>query len=230
MAEYRLISKIKTSSGQIYEHIVYAENRESDEPVHVHVTGADSGIAVAEAVLFLRDNGISARVLLVTNDLEERAIGVLSNRLLDEYLTRENLLLVACFLSLADLSGREDAIADAEREQARAEREWFRLTLGERGEAPLTAEDVRSAFSYIWRSYLFAECTGLDSAALRAFHMLRSEEDPECLLYLTCLLCLWGEYECRLYDTLYRGIKDGRFARFYTEQSAFRILLFGSET
>lgn len=89
--------------------------------------------------------------------------------------------------------------------------------IGEKG-IVVNKEQVQEIYSYIWRSYLFVESTDMDFPALSFYRKLRDNvEDADQLLFWSFRLCVWGGYDNRLPYTLYKGLLDGRFAKYYDD-------------
>lgn len=80
----------------------------------------------------------------------------------------------------------------------------------------ISVDEIKERCSYIWKSYLFVESTGMDFMDIQFYWKLRDNiTDPDELLFWTFRLCAWGEYENPFPYTLYKGLIDGRFRKFY---------------
>lgn len=85
----------------------------------------------------------------------------------------------------------------------------------------ISVEQIKKRCSYIWKSYLFAESTGMDFGMLQFYYKLRDNiSDPDEMLFWTFRFCSWGGYDNPFPYTLYKGIIDGRFERFYDKYKA----------
>lgn len=89
--------------------------------------------------------------------------------------------------------------------------------IGKNGIA-ISTEQLKRLFSSIWKSHLFVESSMLDFMDMQ-FHWKLKEtvEDPDELLFWTFRFCAWGDYRNYLPYTLYKGLLDGRFAKFYDD-------------
>ena len=82
----------------------------------------------------------------------------------------------------------------------------------------ISVEEIKERCSYIWKSYLFAESTGMGFMDMQFYWKLRDKiSDPDELLFWTFRFCAWGGYENPFPYTLYKGLIDGRFERFYDD-------------
>lgn len=82
----------------------------------------------------------------------------------------------------------------------------------------ISVDEIKERCSYIWKSHLFIESTGMDFMDIQFYWKLRDKiTDPDELLFWTFRLCAWGEYENPFPYTLYKGLVDGRFEKFYDD-------------
>ena len=65
---------------------------------------------------------------------------------------------------------------------------------------------------------MFAESTGMDFMDIQFYWKLRDNiTDPNEFLFWTFRLCAWGGYKNPFPYTLYKGLVDGRFEKFYDD-------------
>ena len=87
--------------------------------------------------------------------------------------------------------------------------------IGENG-IIINEEQVQKIFPSIWDVSLFSGSTAMDFMTLNFYRSLKDNiKDVDEFLFWTFRLCAWGGYDNRLPYTLYKGLMDGRFAKFY---------------
>lgn len=89
--------------------------------------------------------------------------------------------------------------------------------IGENG-IIINKEQLLKLYYPIWGSYLFMESTNMDFMEINFYRRLKEKiDDPDELLFWTFRLCVWGGSRNYLPYTLYKGLLDGRFKRFYDD-------------
>lgn len=80
----------------------------------------------------------------------------------------------------------------------------------------LTIDEIKQRCSFVWEDYFFVESTGMTYDVLQFYkHLKKDITDPDELLFWTFRLCAWGECINPFPYTLYKGLIEGRFERFY---------------
>lgn len=234
---YVVKSRVKTYASiepdDFYE--VVFENADK-LPVTVKVNANDSGIAVVEAYLYLKNKNpaqchhaksvqyISANH---TDNYDATIISKASNILLSGYLTEKNKMLVACFISLCNEDSTADTIEEIERELLETEiacntvdGELYHYHYTEKNGAQLNIDDIKEKCTYIWKSYLFLESLDADFWFDNEFYRLSdSVAEPEELLFWTFLMCLFGQYDCQYPYTLFLRIRENEYSKFLMQNT-----------
>lgn len=228
--ESNLRTGIELTDESLFEVVL----RDPDgQRVSVSVHTADVGIAVVEAYLHLRREHpeVSYYAELAEYSFDNpywggntKKIDMISNELLANYLTVENKLLVACFISLcdrndpaADLEQAEERLLERELNCNRVDGELYLYDYTKDGGALLTVADIKDRYRSIWKSFIFVESMNFGFAAMMDFDSLSEDtlEVPE-LLFWTYLMCFYGRYSCYYPYTLYLYIKKGTFDPYLT--------------
>ena len=195
----------------------------------VTVCATDESIAAVEALLHLRKERDMRPyqvklVRCVTAGADDpdwvTVFSSACNYLLTHHLREENMILVACFLSLCNWNMPGDDLAAIEKELLRqelrcncVEKTLYHYDYTEAGGAKLTPKQILFRCGHIWTSYLFAESLGLLLGPMVAMEkVVKTVTDPEELLYWTFLLSFYGQYDCLYPYTLFLRIKEDTYA------------------
>ena len=229
-----LESNLRTNMDLTDEDIYRITLRAPDgQREYVLVHAADVGIAVVEAYLHLRREHpeVSYYAELAEYSFDNpywggntKKINLISNELLANYLTVENKLLVACFISLcdhndpaADLEQAEERLLEHELNCNRVNGELYLYDYTKDGGALLTVADIKDRYRSIWKSFIFVESMNFGFAAMMDFDSLSEDTlEAEELLFWTYLMCFYGRYSCYYPYTLYLYIKKGTFDPYLT--------------
>lgn len=228
--ESNLRTGIELTDESLFEVVL----RDPDgQRVSVSVHTADVGIAVVEAYLHLRRENPAvtyyAEIAKYTFNVplwrgNTKKIDMISNELLANYLTVENKLLVACFISrcnyndpAADLEQAEERLLERELNCNRVNGELYLYDYTKDGGALLTVADIKDRYRSIWKSFIFVESMDFGFAADRDYYSLsEGPVEAEELLFWTYLLGFYGLYDCFYPYTLYLYIKKGTFDPYLT--------------
>ena len=230
-------SRIKTRGFvEFYDFYEVVFENSDEQPVTIKVNANDSGIAVVEAYLYLKNTNPNQRyygksIQYIPADSADNydieIISKASNILLSEYLTEKNKLLVACFISLCNEDSTADTIEEIEKELLTTEISYntiegtlyhYHYTI-EDG-AQLSLVDIKERCNYIWSSYLFLESLDAEFILDNEFNRLRDAVfNPEELLFWTFLMCLLGQYDCQYPYTLFLRIRKNEYAEFLDQNT-----------
>lgn len=229
-----LESNLRTNMDLTDEDIYRITLRAPDgQREYVLVHAEDVGVAVVEAYLHLRREHpeVSYYAELAEYSFDNpywhgntKKIDMISNALLANYLTVENKLLVACFISLcdhndpaADLEQAEERLLEHELNCNRVDGELYLYDYTKDGGALLTVADIKDRYCSIWKSFVFVESMDFGFAAMMDFDSLSEDTlEAEELLFWTYLMCFYGRYSCYYPYTLYLYIKKGTFDPYLT--------------
>jgi hypothetical protein len=101
--------------------------------------------------------------------------------------------------------------------------------IGENG-IIINKEQLLKLYYSIWESYLFMESTDMEFMEINFYRSLKAKiDDPDELLFWTFRLCVWGGALNRLPYTLYKGLIDGRFEKFYDTYPTEKLYFVNAE-
>ena len=221
---------------EFYDFYEVAFENSDEQPVTIKVNANDSGIAVVEAYLYLRNTNPDqyhyAKTVqyIPTNPADSYDVEIISkasNILLSEYLTEKNKLLVACFISLCNEDSAADTVEEIEKELLTTEIACntiegtlyhYHYTI--KDGAQLSIVDIKERCNYIWSSYHFLESIDAEFIFDNEFNRLRDAvANPEELLFWTFLMCLLGQYDCQYPYTLFLRIRRNEYAEFLDQNT-----------
>ena len=185
----------------------------------------DSGIAVVTCYRYLKSVASTCEYRAVfvqypgASDIE--MISEASNILL-AHLDEDNSILVAAFISMFNTDSTATDIKKIERELKNAEESYC-------GRSCRSVDDIKTAYRYIWKTYLFIESTGMvDFCTVNNFKELRdSVSDPHELLFWSILLCFWGDYDAKNPHALFQSIRERKYILYFKKDKYFILSLFG---
>lgn len=175
---------MKTIQGSFFTYdkfedskiMVTAFSEKLNQQIKICVKTTDFGVAAVDAFLYferLYKGKVELQQLeyLCGEYSGSVNVSILSNELLNNYLTSDNKELVACFISLCDIDSCEQNqdLATAENILLQDEVFWntvrrepvFDYSYNKENGALLTIEIIQKRYSHIWNNYLFTEKTNM---------------------------------------------------------------------
>lgn len=193
----------------------------NQQEIALRIQTTEIGIAVVEGYLYLKSITPACEYRAVSVEypaLDIEMIREPSNILL-AHLDEDNSILVAAFISLFNTDSTATDIKEIERELKKAEESYCEQDCR-------NVDDVKTAYRYIWKTYLFIESTGMvDFCTVNNFKELRdSVSDPHELLFWSVLLCFWGGYDGKHPYSLFKAIIEDAYISYISFLNNKRFL------